>query len=166
MKEIYKTSIFNIQEDTYKGNPIVRIDSPNWVNILGINKKNEILFIRQYRHGTQNEILETPGGLIDEKDASPLEAAKRELLEETGYSTDSWEEYGWLYANPAYQNNKVFFFVARDIDKTSEQNLDCDEEIFEVFFEPISKVKDMLKNGEINHSIIYANLANFLIKNE
>ena len=164
MKTIYDTPIFKILEDQYEGHSVIRIDSPNWVNILAFNENDELLLIKQYRHGTQSIVLETPGGLIDPSDKSPLEAAKRELQEETGYTTDAWKELSWVYANPAYQNNKCYFFVAKNIKKTSEQKLDPDERICEIFFAPIDEVKQMLKTGDIRHSIIYANLATYFIK--
>jgi 8-oxo-dGTP pyrophosphatase MutT (NUDIX family) len=165
MKEIYKTKIFTIFEEEKNGHDVVRIDSPDWVNIIAFNENDDILFIKQYRHGTQEETLEIPGGLIDKTDETPLDAAKRELLEETGYSASKWEENGEVLANPAYQNNTCFFFIAKDVKKTHEQNFDTDENITETFFIPKKKVFKMLKNGEISHSIIYANLAKYFLNN-
>jgi ADP-ribose pyrophosphatase len=164
MKTIYRNSIFKIIEDEYEGHKIVRLNSPDWVNVLAFNEKNELLLIKQYRHGTKSIILETPGGLIDEKDSSPLEAAKRELEEETGYTSTDWQCIGEVLANPAYQNNKCYFFIAKNIKKTCDQKLDIDERIYEILFSKLSTVKEMLLSGEINHSIVFANISNYFLK--
>jgi len=166
MKVIYDTPIFKILEDDFEGHSVIRLDSPDWANVLAFNNKNELLFIRQYRHGTQETTLETPGGLIDERDKTPLDAAKRELFEETGYTSEKWEEMSHVYANPAFQNNRCFFFIARDIKKTGTPDPDLDERISDIFFSPLPEVYKMLKDGTITHSIIYANLATYFIKHE
>ncbi len=164
MKTVYKTPIFSLVEEKIEGRTFVKLDSPDWVNVVPLNEKNEILFIKQFRHGTQELTLETPGGLIDSGDASPEAAARRELLEETGYSSGEWEELGWVYANPAYQNNRCTFFLARNIKKTAELKLDEDEKIHEMLFIPEKEALRMLRSNQIIHSIIVANLSSYFLK--
>ena len=67
------------------------INSVDWVNILPITSDNEVVFVEQYRPGTNSITLELPGGMID-KGETPLKSAKRELEEETGYITSKWKK--------------------------------------------------------------------------
>ena len=69
------------------------IEAPDWVNVVAVTDGDEVLLIRQYRHGIESETIEIPGGCIDPAE-TPLEAAKRELLEETGYVSDDWSCIG------------------------------------------------------------------------
>jgi hypothetical protein len=67
------------------------LEYPNWVNVVAITETDQIILVRQYRHGIEKSVLEIPGGVIDEGEDS-LIAAKRELLEETVYVFDSFEK--------------------------------------------------------------------------
>ena len=60
------------------------VENPDWVNVIALTKEKELILIEQYRQGTEEIILEIPGGMIDESE-DPKEAARRELTEETGY---------------------------------------------------------------------------------
>ena len=82
-----------------------RIVSPNWVNVVAFTPDNSLVLIRQYRQGTDSVTLETPGGIVDEGE-SYLEAARRELREETGYEADQLVEIGVVAPNPALQSNR------------------------------------------------------------
>src|SRR5438094_834814 len=59
------------------------IECADWCNIVPLTAAGEVVMVRQHRHGIGAETLELPGGMIDPTDPSPLEAARRELLEET-----------------------------------------------------------------------------------
>ena len=67
------------------------LEYPDWVNIVAIDKEGKMLLVRQYRHGLQRTGYELVAGVL-EKDENPMEAAKRELLEETGYAGGEWHE--------------------------------------------------------------------------
>jgi len=63
------------------------LEYPDWISVFGLTLKREVVLVKLYRHGTGKTLLELPSGKVDEQDESPLETAKRELLEETGYTT-------------------------------------------------------------------------------
>jgi ADP-ribose pyrophosphatase len=128
------------------------IEYGDWVNVVALTRDGQVVLVRQYRHGAQKVILELPGGVMDSEDDSPLEAARRELLEETGYASDSFIQVGCVYPNPANQTNLIYSFLALDAEKVGSQNLDETEEI-EVVLKPLEEVIVMAKNGELLQSM-------------
>jgi ADP-ribose pyrophosphatase len=123
-----------------------------WATVLALTKEQEVVLIRQYRHGAQKVIVELPGGVMDDEDESPLAAARRELEEETGYTSDRIIQVGCVSPNPANQTNLVYSFLALDAEKVCSQRLDETEEI-EVFLRPLDEVIAMAKNGELLQSM-------------
>ena len=80
--------------------PYYVLEYPNWVNIVAVTENNEVILVKTYRHGIGKELIELPCGLIDNTDNSPLKAAKRELLEETGYTSDNFIQTGIVFSQP------------------------------------------------------------------
>jgi 8-oxo-dGTP pyrophosphatase MutT (NUDIX family) len=119
-----------------------------WATVLALTKEQEVVLIRQYRHGAQKVIVELPGGAMDRKDESPLAAARRELEEETGYKSDRIVQVGCVSPNPANHTNLIYSFLALDVEKIGGQRLDEAEEI-EVFLKPLDEVIAMAINGEL-----------------
>lgn len=122
-----------------------------WANILAITKNNEVVLIRQYRHGVQEVLFELPGGVVDEGE-DPLEGAKRELLEETGYGGGNCVEIGRIYPNPAIQQNTLYCYLATDVEWKGEQDLDESEEI-EVELVPLDTLVGMIRDGKFLHAL-------------
>lgn len=122
-----------------------------WANILAITKNNEVVLVKQYRHGVQELSLELPGGVVDEGE-SPLEGAKRELLEETGYGGGNFIEIGRIYPNPAIQQNTLYCYLAMDVEWAGEQDLDESEEI-EVELVPLDALVEMVREGKFLHAL-------------
>jgi ADP-ribose pyrophosphatase len=119
-----------------------------WATVLALTKERQVVLIRQYRHGAQKVIVELPGGMMDKEDQDPQEAARRELLEETGYTSNRIIQVGCVSPNPANHTNLIYSFLALDAEQVSRQHLDGAEEI-EVFLKPLEEVITMAKNGEL-----------------
>lgn len=150
--------VFRVQEylceretDRKQGNFFV-IESPDWVNIIALTPENEAVLIEQYRYGTEEIILEIPGGMIDGSESAET-AAKRELLEETGYSAENWIFLGISRPNPAIQNNSLFHYLALDCKKTAGTAFDEHESVT-TRLTPLAEVEDLIGRGIITHSLV------------
>ena len=121
------------------------------IMIFALTKNQEVVLIKQYRHGVQGAILELPGGSVDDGE-SPLEAAKRELMEETGYAGDAFIEIGCGSPNPAIYTNRIYSFLAMNVEQIGKQSA-YDAEMVEVSLIPLDKVVAMALGGDFIHSL-------------
>jgi 8-oxo-dGTP pyrophosphatase MutT (NUDIX family) len=131
-----------------------RIESPDWVNVIALTGSDEIVMIRQFRHGAGKETLEIPGGLVDEGE-DPAAAAGRELLEETGYLASTLEPLGDVSPNPALFGNRLHSFLAGGCVKVSEIQNDAHEETV-VELVPLREIPDRIAAGRIDHALVMA----------
>lgn len=126
----------------------------SWANIIALTKDGEVVMVRQYRHGICEVLLEFPGGVVEEAE-DPLEGAKRELLEETGYTASNLIQIGQIYPNPAFQTNTLYCYLALDAEKVGGQNLDAGEDI-EVCLVQLNELVELAKRGEFPHALMAA----------
>jgi ADP-ribose pyrophosphatase len=105
-----------------------------------------ILLERQYRHAAQSMMWELPAGRIDDGETS-LTAAKRELLEETGYTARQWERILHFYASPGFLDETMTIYLARGL-QAGKARPEPDEKIATRFF-TLSEAKRMALNGRI-----------------
>lgn len=131
--------------------PYYIMESGDYVNIVPVTATGEILFARIYRHGAVQTLLETPGGLIDEGE-SPMAAARRELLEETGCDCAEMQLIGSGSPDPARLSCKAYYFLATGCVETAVPTWDEHEEM-ELLKLPIAEAKRMLFAGEIVDSV-------------
>lgn len=136
----------------------------SWASVLALTKNQEAVLVKQFRHAAQAVFWEFPGGVVDDGE-SPLEGARRELVEETGYAAANLVEVGRFYPNPALQTNLMYAYLAFDAKKTDIQHLDEAEDI-EVHLVPFDELIAMTKRGEflnglqvavLFHALAYTN---------
>ena len=132
------------------------LEYPDWVNIIAVTKDGQIVMERQYRHGLGNTCYELPCGVV-EAGETPLEAAKRELQEETGYAGGEWKEWMTLSPNPATSTNLAHSFLAVGVEKVSGQHLDATEDI-DVYLLSQDEVRELLTENQILQALMAAPL--------
>ena len=153
-KIVLENNFFKIHEDKCEkpdGKIIekyYRIDRPEVAVITAFTKKMELILIQQYRHPVNSVDFELPAGYIEDFEDDIIKAAKRELLEETGYSVQNPEKIHTAFASAGLMTNKINFFVAFDAIKTAEQNLDAAEDIV-VHLKPWEEALQMTASGKI-----------------
>ncbi len=131
----------------------VLIEARDWVNVIPVTPGGEIVFVRQYRHGTDAVSLEIPGGIIDAGDASPEAAARREMREETGYDTENVIRLGSVATNPALFNNTCYTCLAQGVTPTEAVAFDETEDLEVVLVDP-GDVPGLIGRGEVSHALV------------
>mgnify|MGYP000405691487 CR=1 FL=1 len=153
---IYQSPFGNLRKDTCElpNGQIIQDyyvnEYSDWVNAVVITKTNEVVLVKQYRHGTQSSFLEVPAGK-PENNETLAEAIAREVKEETGFVSDLPPVLlGEFYVNPATQNNRVYSFLITEAELVAEQELD-DTEIIDVHMFDLGTISHLIKTNEINH---------------
>lgn len=126
--------------------PII-LEFSDWAGVIALTKTQEVLLIRLYRRGVDQIVWEIPGGVIDPGE-TPLAAAKRELLEETGYGNGTFIEMVSLSPNSDNHTNRYHTFLALEVEKIGEQSEE-DLDRIEVHPLPLNEVIRMAQNGEL-----------------
>ena len=104
------------------------LEFPDWVNVIAEDREGNILLEHQWRHAAGEVSTEICAGVI-ERGEEPLDAAKRELLEETGYSGGKWTNIMTIMPNPGLMTNRCHCFLATGVERVSGQHLDESEDI-------------------------------------
>lgn len=160
---IHKENWFNLRADkVLKGNgeemdSYYVLEYSDWVNILPVTKDGKVVLVKQFRYALGCFSIEAPGGIMDPHETDPLEAAKRELLEETGYSAGKVEEVAVVATNPATHNNRMHCYLATDCVLTHELDHDENEEI-EVVLVTMDELIELLRNNQIIQSLHVASI--------
>src|SRR5258708_6142978 len=159
-KRIADCRVFTVREDLCvresdnRAGTFFVIENSDWVNVIALTAKSEVVLIEQFRHGVEDTIIEIPGGMVDPGEV-PLDAAKRELAEETGYMSAKWTFLGKSRPNPAIQNNEIFHFLAMDCMATKPVHFDEHESIVTKLVQ-LDEVRHMIGAGAISHSLVVA----------
>lgn len=132
------------------------IESADWVNVVPITADEQVVMVRQFRHGSQTLTLEIPGGMID-PDEAPGDAGRRELLEETGYRAGRMIAIGAVNPNPALFGNRVHTFVAPGAERVAAiRNEGAEETVVELV--PVAEIPALVRAGAIDHALVLAGL--------
>jgi ADP-ribose pyrophosphatase len=151
-KEIlYEGRVFKLLRENVTLNNGVTVDldiirHPGASAIIPLSGNDTVILIKQYRHAIGNFIWEIPAGTLDPNE-TPIECAKRELIEEIGFSANTWEKLGEITPVPGYSNERIHMFLAADL-VPAKQDLDKDE-VLDVHEVTIGKVIEMIHQGAI-----------------
>jgi len=137
-------------------------EHPPWVNVVAVTADDQVVLIRQYRHGIGAVHFEIPAGTTDTKDESLESAARRELLEETGYSGGTWSPLMTLSANPALQNNLTYTYLAEGV--TAGAASPEESEDIRVHLVPIAEIEPLIENGGFVQALHAAPLLKLLLQ--
>jgi 8-oxo-dGTP pyrophosphatase MutT (NUDIX family) len=145
-REAYRSRVLSVWDVTSRSprgdaHVFTVIDAADWaiiVPIIATRKGTEFVMVRQWRHGSRELSLEFPGGVF-EPGEDALEAAARELREETAYTPGSIRKIGEFSPNPAIMSNRCHFFLAENLQPLDKQDLDEDEYV-EVALVPVEEV--------------------------
>ena len=125
------------------------VEQGNGVAVLAINDDDEVIVVNEFRYPV-GYVLEIPAGNVD-KNETPLKCAKRELLEETGYKAKKFEHLIKFFPKLGYNTQIIDCYVATELEKISEPNLDEDE-LITVKKIKFRKLLNMINNGKISGS--------------
>ncbi len=139
------------------------LEYPAWVNVIAITDDGRIIMERQYRHALGETSFEIPAGVAEEGE-TPLEAAQRELEEETGYVGGEWTQIVEISANPGLMDNLTHCFLAKGVKPEGKRHLD-DTEDLEVVLMERDEVVRLLQTDQLRQALMIAPLYKALYNN-
>lgn len=125
------------------------LDFAKGVCILPITNDGKVICLKQYRHSLKSWEWELPAGMLDSGELPPIEVAKKELEEETGYTAEHWLELGSFYPSPGSTTEEIYLFAAAGL-SASQQKLENSEQI-ELHPLSMQELKTLVQNGEFKH---------------
>ncbi len=135
------------------------------VAVLPLDEHNNVYLVEQYRYAFSRIMTEIPAGKLDSPDEDHLEAAMRELREETGLTSNKITYLGEFVGSPALIGETIYIYLAQDLDR-GEQDLD-DDEFLNVLKIPFDELVKKVMNGEvIDGKTVFATLKVNFLKNE
>lgn len=154
-------SVFQLFKESVTLPNMVTIDldiirHPGASATVPIDENNAVILIKQYRHAIGDFIWEIPAGTLDPHE-SPLACAKRELMEETGFSARRWQKLGEITPVPGYSDERIHLFLALQLSAAAQQSLDKDE-VLNVRRQHLEDAIEMIYKGVIQDGKTIAGL--------
>ena len=152
-ERLFETPYFALRSDRLRlpdgaiKDPYYIIERPDAAINFPLTRENDVVLVRQYRPPLERMELGLPAGLVEEGE-KPEVAARRELLEETGYSGSEWEPLGALASSPSLKDNWAYLFLARGVQETSAPDPD-EHELVETLRVPVGELFDLVRAGEL-----------------
>lgn len=150
----FEGRIWDVKRDVvdFRGHTITReyVAHPGAVAVVAINERSEVLLIMQYRHPVGEFLWEIPAGLLDVSGESRLDAAQRELFEETGWVATQWEELTSFYTTPGGSSEQIDIYLAQDLSfRGHNLALEGEEAELEVAWVPIADAITSVMKSEM-----------------
>ncbi|QTA38385.1 NUDIX hydrolase [Thermosipho ferrireducens] len=151
-EEIFKGVLLHVKRDEVlleNGVKSVReyVLHPGAVAVVPVTEDNRIVFVKQYRYPIKQVLLEIPAGKFDSPEENPLDCAKRELKEETGFTASNYTYMGYIYTTPGFSNEIIHLYLATGLTKG---NMKTDEdEIIEIEIKDFEEAVQKCITGEI-----------------
>ncbi len=120
------------------------VEHPGAVAILAVDSQGRVALVRQFRTAAQSELWEIPAGTL-EPNEKPLECARRELQEETGFSAQDWKELLTFYTAPGFCTEKMQLFLAENLQSVAQSVKISDEQIAVRFYSR-AEIEALLKD--------------------
>ncbi|HVW83104.1 MAG TPA: NUDIX hydrolase [Bryobacteraceae bacterium] len=160
-KEVYRCSLFHVTEDEASdktGWSIKRsiVRHAGSAVMMAVDEKNRVLLVRQYRLPAAQYLWELPAGKVDDGE-TVAQAAKRELIEETGYRAKKWKKLASFYPSPGYVEEKMTIFLATELTKGDAKPMD-DERIETRWFTKKELNEEIRKNRIVDAKTMIAYL--------
>ena len=151
---VFKGRIWDVVRETfdYAGKPLVRefVQHPGAVAVVALNEFNDVLLIHQYRQPVRQLLWELPAGLLDVVGESKLDAAKRELLEETGYVASDWQQLTEFHSTPGGSSETITIFLAKELTLVGHDLVLEGEEVdMEIRWVPLAQALDDVMKSEM-----------------
>lgn len=127
------------------------LETPDWINVVATTSDARIVLVQQYRFGVGELTFEPVGGIVDPGE-DPLDAARRELLEETGFGGGKWRYLGSVHVNPAFHDNLCHHWLAEDVELLQEPTPD-EGEVIDVHLLSLDQLQAAVINGQVTHSL-------------
>jgi 8-oxo-dGTP pyrophosphatase MutT (NUDIX family) len=160
---VYEGRVWDVRNDTfrYNGEDLLRqyVDHPGAAAIVALDDESRVLLIQQYRHPIRHRDWEIPAGLLDKEGESPLETAKRELIEEADLHADDWEELVSIFTTPGGNDEVVHLFLARGLTPVGEAHArEAEEADIRIEWVPLADAVTGVLEGRLRNGILSVGL--------